>query len=287
MGYQRIHVIINPASGKDEPILNPLNDIFTPRGLDWQVHLTRQAGDGTRLARQALEAGADVIACYGGDGTLMEVANALVGSEVPLAILPGGTGNAMAFELEIPRTLREAATLVCESEATRAVDLARCPGGYFLLRAYTGPRAEDVASREEKDRLGFLAYPLAAMRVLANLKLVTYRVEVDETVYEDQGYSCFIFNAGSLGGIARALPDVSPSDGLLDVLIVSDQATHPGVLASFLLENKLHAHRRQGRHIRVTVEPPQTVWLDGEAGGETPLDVTVIPAAIRVVVQAK
>ncbi|MCA9792143.1 MAG: diacylglycerol kinase family lipid kinase [Candidatus Eremiobacteraeota bacterium] len=284
MAYQRIHLIINPAAGKDEPILNPLNDIFTPRGVDWQVHLTRKAGDGTRLARQAVEAGAEVVACYGGDGTLMEVANALVGGQVPLGILPGGTGNAMAFELGIPRNLREAAALLCQSETTRAVDLAHCGHRYFLLRAYTGPRAEDVASREEKDRLGFLAYPLAAMRVLANLELVTYRVEVDGTVYEDEGYSCFVFNAGSLGGIARALPDISPSDGLLDVLIVNDQATHPGVLASFLLENKLHAHRRQGRHITVTVDPPQTVWLDGEASGETPLDVQVVPGAIRVVV---
>lgn len=76
---KNVHVIINPASGKDEPILNPINDVFGQYDIPWEGHITHHPGDATRLTMEALEAGADLIASYGGDGTLMEVINGMVG----------------------------------------------------------------------------------------------------------------------------------------------------------------------------------------------------------------
>ena len=109
MPYQNVVVIINPASGKQEPVLNTLNDVFRQHDLPWSIRITHQFGDAARFAREAVASGADLVVGYGGDGTQMEVANGLKGSAVPLGILPGGTGNAMAFELNIPRDLRQAA----------------------------------------------------------------------------------------------------------------------------------------------------------------------------------
>jgi diacylglycerol kinase (ATP) len=83
--YKRIQVIINPAAGGDKPILNVLNDVLQPAGVDWDISLTHKGGDGTRLAREAAAAGVDLVAAYGGDGTQMEVANGLLGSGVPQA----------------------------------------------------------------------------------------------------------------------------------------------------------------------------------------------------------
>ena len=99
--YSKIHVVINPAAGQDEPILNVLNDVFHPAGVDWDISLTHKSGDATRLAAEAAALGVDLVAAYGGDGTQMEVANGLLGTGVPQAILPGGTGNAMAHDLGI------------------------------------------------------------------------------------------------------------------------------------------------------------------------------------------
>jgi len=100
--YKKVRVIINPAAGKDEPILNTINKVFHQYGVDWQVNITKKFGDATRLAKQAIADGVDLVAGYGGDGTQMEIANAVMGSETPMAILPGGTGNAMSFELQVP-----------------------------------------------------------------------------------------------------------------------------------------------------------------------------------------
>ncbi len=156
--YKNVHVVINPASGQNQPILNVLNDIFHKAGVEWDVSITHKGGDATRQAKAAVEAGADLVAAYGGDGTQMEVANGLLGTGVPQAILPGGTGNAMAHELHVPLDLQQAAQLIVSSQKRRAVDLARSGERVYMLRAYTGVPAEAGASREEKDRLGQLAY---------------------------------------------------------------------------------------------------------------------------------
>ena len=73
--YPNIHVIINPAAGRDEPILNILNDVFNKFKVNWEVSITKKFGDATEFARQATERGVDLVAGYGGDGTQMEIAN--------------------------------------------------------------------------------------------------------------------------------------------------------------------------------------------------------------------
>lgn len=69
--YEKVHIVINPAAGQNEPILNVLNDVFHPTGVDWEISLTRQSGDATRLAAEAVASGVDLVAAYGGDGTQM------------------------------------------------------------------------------------------------------------------------------------------------------------------------------------------------------------------------
>jgi diacylglycerol kinase family enzyme len=102
--YKNIHVVINPASGKAEPILSILNQVLHPHDIAWYNSVTHEAGDCTGLVREALERKVDLVAVYGGDGTVMEAANGLMGSEIPLLVLPGGTGNVFSIEIGIPRT---------------------------------------------------------------------------------------------------------------------------------------------------------------------------------------
>ena len=90
--YKNIHVVINPASGKDEPILNTINDVFHQYGVDWTVTVTKRYGDATEQAKAAIAAGADLVTGYGGDGTQHEIANAVLsaatqtGRSIPMRI---------------------------------------------------------------------------------------------------------------------------------------------------------------------------------------------------------
>jgi diacylglycerol kinase (ATP) len=290
--YQKVHVVINPASGQNQPILNVLNDVFHRAGVEWDISITHKGGDATRQAKAAAESGVDLVAAYGGDGTQMEVANGLLGTGVAQAILPGGTGNAMAHELHVPLNLREAAQLIVSSSKRRAVDLARSGDRVYMLRAYTGVPAEAGASREEKDKLGQLAYIQASFKIASKMKPIRYCGKVDGQEFDTEALICFILNAGSIGGVLGfELPtvgNVNISDGLLDLYAIVADTHRPFIsLPKQLLhtgDSQLKVYHWQGSEITLEAIPSQDVWIDGEIGGETPFVTRVIPQALEIVV---
>jgi len=169
----QIHIIINPAAGSPEPILTYLNQLLSPTGVDWKVTVTRQPGEVYSIARQMVEqaslveqASPGVLAIYGGDGSVMEAASALHGSAVPLAILPGGTANVMAKELEIPMDTPEAIrVLLCSEAHIKKIDMGLVNGDPFLIRVNLGILADMITetSDEMKDRWGQWAYGITAV----------------------------------------------------------------------------------------------------------------------------
>ena len=147
-----------------------LNGHFRKADIHWEVSITHGTGDGVDMARAACEAGADVIGVYGGDGTVIEVASALVGTETPLMILPGGTGNVVANELGIGRNLDRACRRICgETFETRDVDVGKMNDIYFLLRAGCGIESGVVqdATRELKDQFRQMGVHLCRHQAIA------------------------------------------------------------------------------------------------------------------------
>jgi len=289
--YRTIEVIINPAAGVDEPILKPLNAVFQKHGVDWNVSITKQAWDGRRLARRAVERGVDLVAVYGGDGTLMEVASGLVGTNVPLAILPGGTGNVIAVELNIPRELDQSAELIFQPGCRlRPVDVGQIGEYYFMLRASVGFEVAVVrrTTRELKDRFGLLAYGFAALEALSEPVHARYELTIDRQEIETEGFSLLIANAGSLGRLNLVLnSSIKPDDGLLDVMMLNTRPeTIVSIAASVIQLDNFTASLQhwQGREISVRSIPPQQVQGDGELFGETPFTARVVPGAVKVVV---
>lgn len=304
----RVQVIINPASGQAMPILHTLNSVFRSFGYDWDIAITKAAGDGKRLAAKAVDEGYDIVAAYGGDGTVAEVASGLIGTDVPLAILPGGTANVMSIELGIPRELAGACELFCaDGCATRTVDMGQIGQRYFLLRAGVGFEAAMVqqADRESKEGMGVLAYMLSALNNLRHPPKAHYRLTLDGQTIESEGLTCIVANSGNLGRPGMNLvPGVDVTDGLLDVIIVrqADLISLLAVTANVagLVEaepaarsDDPHQARQetektlqhwQAKEIRVESDPIQPVQSDGEMIEDTPLECKVIPAAVRILV---
>jgi len=287
--YQNVLVIINPASGQDRPILGTMNRAFHRAGINWDVRITKEAGDARRFAHEAVAAGIDAVGVYGGDGTVMEVANGLQGSDVPLAIFPGGTANVMSVELGIPNDLTEAMALVCgQNSYVRQVDVGQVRDRYFLLRVGVGFEADVInkTEREAKNRMGTLAYFLSGLQALGERKLAHYRMWLDDVEVEADGVSLMIANSGNVGlaNVAMA-KNIDVSDGLLDVVIIRD--TDIGSLlqvaasAAGLSDPLPHW---QARRIIVESDPPQHVIVDGEPIDDTPVEATVLPRALRIIV---
>jgi YegS/Rv2252/BmrU family lipid kinase len=289
-----IFVVVNPASGQPQPILNTLNSVFHPLGVDWEVKITKESGDAERLARQAAASGVDVVAAYGGDGTVMEAARGLFGSETPLAILPGGTANLMSVELGIPKNLAQAAAIAANPDSRlRRVDAGLFGGQtHFLLRLGLGfaARKIEIADRDLKDRYGIMAYSIGALKALGSSEPAHYRLTLDGQQYETQGFTCLVDNAGNIGFAGLGLKSILVDDGLLDVIIVRDArirswiAVGAGVGGGKL--NPEYILHWQAREITIEADPPQPVQMDGELAGETPVSVQVVPGLVRILTSA-
>ena len=288
----RVQVIVNPTARQDQPTLQVLDRAFRPAEIDWEVAITRGAGDARRLAEQAVVGGVDAIAVYGGDGTVGEAISGMIGSEIPLAILPGGTANVLAAELGVPAELAAAAALLAPGRGTpRAIDVGWVGERHFLTRIGIGFEAEMVegADRETKDRVGTLAYALSALGALSDPKLSRYRLTVDGEELESEGMACTIANIGSFGRSGLSLaPTIDPSDGLLDVIVVR-KTDLPSLLtvAAIIVTGSEAAEplqHWQGREIRVVADPTRAVSIDGEAADRATVTATVLPGAVRVLV---
>lgn len=287
----RIKVVINPAAGKAEPVLSVLNDVFGPAGIEWDVAITAGAGDGVTAAREAASQGFDLVGAYGGDGTVAEVASALAEGGPPMLLLPGGTGNALASDLGIPPGLADAAALaVGDAGEIRRVDLGRAGERWFALRLTMGFEAEMVSSatREMKDRYGWFAYALTGLQTLSNLPIAMYSMTIDGQAVECEGVAAVVANSASTGvGALRFAGGVDVSDGVLDVGVLQG-ADLAGLLGSAVDaaqgQQPRMTSRWRGKVIHMEASPAQ-VWLaDGEEGGRTPVDVTIVPGAVGVVV---
>ncbi len=302
---RRVCVVANPAAGQGNFDVKELNARFTSAEVEWEVFFTKKVGDGELLARRAIAEGFDVVAAYGGDGTVAEVGGAMVGSGVPLAILPGGTANVMSVELGIPLSFGEAVGVLCYEELSlRAVDVGKVDDRHFMLRLSVGLEARMVegADRSLKDRLGTLAYALSALKAITTPEVHSFEFEVDGQTRCEEGIACVIANSANLGRAGWQLsPDVSVSDGLLDVFVVNNTSmpTVMSLLTGILgQETRTVEAEREGepvdearpvRHwqakdVVVSSTPASSVQCDGEMIGNTPKHVSILPAALQIVV---
>ena len=300
--YGRVHVVINPASGKDEPILNVLNDVFREHGVAWDASVTHRYGDAGDQARDAIADGVDLVVAYGGDGTQHEVANAVVtasvvtGRRTPMGILPGGTGNGFAREVGVPKKVRDATVLLCTSTRTRGIDVGRLRSigqaqvddRYFIQRLYIGVEPEEQTSRELKDRYGVFAYAVSAPKRVSGQREFRYQVDIDGDVLEFLASKVYMVNSGMTGKGIKVTHGYAIDDGLLDCFVL-DKANVDTFIAAAARALNLHIaaaqrYHRQARSVSVTVEPDQPVWADGEYIGRTPLSVDVLQGALTVVV---
>ena len=291
---KRVMVIINPGAGQDVTILNTLNTVFRATDIDWDIAITKKAGDAARLAHEAAVSGnVDIVAVYGGDGTVMETAGGLIGTDMPLAILPGGTNNVLSVELGIPKDLVQAAGLIGNSAVRlRPVDMAKANDKLFILRVGIGYEAQinELADREMKDRYGGLAYTLAGIKALKNPPVATYRITMDgDRVEELEGIWCMIANSASLGipnvGIAQG---VDVSDGLLDVIVIRNRDIESLLSVTGSITNKDRIGKSlphwQVREVTIEADPPMSVDGDGELWDPTPIQASVIPHAVQILV---
>lgn len=294
----RALLITNPAAARTEPLaVKAVLRALRAAGWQAEVLATGGPGDARRLAEYGRSEGVDVVGVFGGDGTTMQAAAALVGTDLPLAVIPGGTGNLLAGNLRIPASPARAAQVLMRGRPRR-IDLGRVerPAGvqYFAVACGAGMDARVMAATaaEQKRRWGMAAYVATALRLIAGVRSAAYLITVDGVEYEAHAALTLVANCGEvIPPLIRLRSGIAPDDGFLDLVVVRADSFGESVRAVWdLLRERpdggveaFCGHVR-GREFRLDTVPPEPVQLDGEPSGETPLAAAVVPGAISVMV---
>jgi diacylglycerol kinase (ATP) len=289
----RALLITNPAAARTQQ--RAVEAVMrTLRGAGWEAEVlaTGGPGDAKRLAEYGVREGVDVVAVFGGDGTTMQAAAALVGTDVSLGIIPGGTGNLLAGNLRIPASPARAARALVAGKPI-PFDLGRMerPGGaqYFAVACGAGIDARVMAGTlsEHKRRWGMAAYVATTLRLVGDIKSTMHVITIDGVEYDAHAAMVLVANCGEvIPPLIRLRPGIRPDDGLLDVVVVQANGFSQSVRAvwDLLRSADTLVGFASGREIRVESDPVQPVQLDGEGGGVTPFTATVVPGAIRIMV---
>lgn len=288
---RRVVAIVNPATHGDAASIVALLRQQAPAGIDLEICLTRSAGTTAALAREVLAAGASVAVAVGGDGTVAAVAAALQGTDIPLGVIPGGSTNITARSLGIPADPAEAVALLYGQHRTVPLDIGICGDACFLHMAGAGLDSRLFADADPalKKRVGWLAYLPPALHDLA-LPPSRFTIVADGASREVFSSMVLVCNGSTIISPYLSLyPGVRTDDGQLDLLIFTPDtpfeiARTLARLATHGLEHSPYVTHLRARHIVITADPGLPVELDGDVVLNTPLEVTLVPAALRVIV---
>lgn len=294
----RAVVISNPHASRAKRGLQHALARLRAGGFSVELVPTEEAGHGAELARAALEDGAELVIAHGGDGTLMDIAPALVGTGRPLGILPAGTGNRLADNLGIPWDPEGAADVILAARS-RAVDIGRMTsdGGvrHFAVCCGCGFDAEIMhrTRPHHKRRFGIGAYVATGIKLAMDMPRGMVRVDVDGKVVEREAVIVLAANCGIIIPSGRTFhPQIQLDDGYQDVIII-DVATFAGaarmawLLATGRAVGQPGVTLTRGRTVRISSEPVMPAEADGDPWGRTPLTSELLPGALHVLAPPK
>ena len=286
-----IHLIINPHSGygTQRHTLADLRAVMRQAGLQTVEYITTGPADATRYAAE-LAAETPAVVVVGGDGTVSEVVNALAGTEIPILPCPVGTENLLAKQLRISANARRIVDIL---HARRIVecDVGRINGRIFLLIIGVGFDGEVVRrlTNVRSGHISHLSYFWPIWRTFWEHNFPRLRVWADgEEIFNDLGLA-FIGNISRYAVGLRICRDARYDDGLLDLVVFGCRANTNLVLHAAWTLLRRHPLKggvvyRQFRRLRIESESPVPSQVDGDVGPNTPLDVEVLPARVRLMI---
>ena len=294
---RRCAIVVNPTKIPDWAAFRRHVE-FDCRENGWTPMFLETSADdpGRGMTRAALKAKAELVLVAGGDGTVRVVCSELSGTDVPLGLLPSGTGNLLARNLGVP--LDESAALdVAFLGQRKRIDLIEVTiddadeSEHIAVMAGMGLDARIMSGTDDglKKIIGPAAYVVAAGDA-ANLPSFDVEVRVDDDqAFDRHAGLVMIGNVGSLQGNVQLIPDAKYDDGLLDVFVASPSgvADWVRITTSVVLPGKEadEIDRAQGRHVVVESSDPVEYQLDGDAAGECRrITATVVPQTLTVMV---
>jgi YegS/Rv2252/BmrU family lipid kinase len=283
--------IVNPKSGtrSKKNIHQLIHDNVPEAYFDYQIQFTKARAHATELAAKAAAAGVEYVMAVGGDGTMNEVARSLLHTQTTLGIIPVGSGNGLARDLNIPLDPVNALRLLLEGRKT-SIDSCTMNEMPFFCTAGAGFDAHVGYLFSQQKTRGFQTYVQTTLWEYTMYQPEWYRLRVGETIVEKKAFLVSFANAAQYGNNAYIAPQASNHDGLIDICLMRPFPTVQAMNLGIKLFNKtLHTSRymENWKATGAVLErkSPGPVHVDGEPHqlGEV-LTVAVKPESLRVLV---
>ncbi|QKG85810.1 diacylglycerol kinase family lipid kinase [Kroppenstedtia pulmonis] len=285
--------IVNPVSGngKGMKIWPQIRSYLEKRRISHEVFFTRFPGHACRLSTNAAKKEkVEAIVAVGGDGTIHEVANGLMGSPTPMGYIPAGSGNDFARYHQIPLHWEQALKRILQNRPQR-VDTAMVADRKVINSlgvGYDGSVALAVNQSSWKKRLGKMIYLIKAIQVLLHYTPQTVYLNVDQQEYQfHRVWLVVVANISYFGGGMKICPNASDCDGKLDLCIVHGISRWrllwmlPQVFSGSHV-NHPAVHMIQGKQVVVDSDHPMVVQADGEILDHYPLAIKVLPMSLSI-----
>jgi len=290
-------VIYNPSSGREmaaNKAFQALSYAMEKSNLEITFYATKKKHDAMLAATKACNEGYDMIISCGGDGTVHEVINGIMKSDkkTKFAILPAGTINDFAEQLCIPSTSEEFAELLL-SPKFEPIDVGSLDDKYFI-NVVCGGAFTNIAhtvNTDAKTLFGKYAYYFQAALEIPEQLEKSYKIKytLDGVEYNIDTFLFLVSNTAGAGGFKYLLPDAKYNDGYLDI-IVFEKSSNTDLIQIFTgvfngnHVNHTKVHYLQAKNIKIECEQELALDIDGESGGQTPIELSSIHNAIEILV---
>jgi len=288
--HSKILFIINPRSGRGPDKALPIHIAGYAKKSHWDIRIYLLQGNYEAEIKSEIQLfSPDIVVAAGGDGTINLMAEILNGSSIPLGIIPTGSANGMAKELNIPSKI-ESALEVCSNGKTKAIDLMRINGKICIHLADVGLNARVVKRFEEDTKRGLLTYARHLFGEVFLLKVYTFRIWMDGIKIKRKGVSMTFANASKYGTGAVINPEGKLDDGKFELVIIKP---FPGIkllsIAWKMFVNQLHTSDYveiiSCHSAKVFSNKKTTLQIDGEVFGKVKeISIESLPGALKVIV---
>ncbi len=291
---KKVAFILNPISGtkRKNAIIKYIKGVLEQKdGYSAEFYTTRAVRDAYRAAKEFVGNGFDIVVAIGGDGTINEVAEGLIGSGTKLGIIPVGSGNGLARHLEIPMLYHLAVATVFE-ENTQSIDAGMINGKVFFCTAGVGFDAVVGEKFNSSGARGLMTYIEFCAKEFPKYVPQEYEIHVMDRVIREKAFLITFANSSQWGNNAIIAPDANISDGMVDVVVWRDspKVTMPLLTAELFTGTIKYSEfidTYRCKEIKIVREKEGLIQFDGESmlmGRE--LDLTVLPGAVKVIVPA-
>jgi diacylglycerol kinase (ATP) len=291
-------VYVNPSAGGGRGLscLPGIQKVFEAAAAPAEFIFVRDAKDLGSNATSAIASGARLLLAVGGDGTFQELVNAAYGADVVLGVLPAGGGNDFAASLGLPEDPVTAAKMILLGE-TKQVDLARARTADGRVRLYLGGGGLGIDAEAARHANGIFRrlpgrsrYVASALWAFCGYRAIGVRAEFPGSgrpSIEGKFLLAAVLNTQTYGSGIRLAPDARLDDGWLDAVLLEDLSVLQvfGLLPGLLRRGEIqtaHPKRLRVQTVRFTTDRPSLFHGDGEILGPAPLEIEVVPRAIRV-----